>query len=130
MTKEIFIQNLTNYLNYQINELSNNIPILNIFNPIIKLSIKNNLDKLDGLIKYITDNSGNINIEEALNETISNIENSNNFSTYIPIIGNLEIKDKCVLFNLPILNTKIKLSMNDLNIFKNYILHGRNITTP
>lgn len=122
----INIQQLTNnlksYITSQLNIMSNNTPIIGFMKPLIIRAIDKNIDKVTNTIKLISDNEGNIDIENILSEMMQNVINTQPFVYKAPFIGDVEIGNGNIKLNLPLTDKRIVLNQQDLQLFKEALI--------
>lgn len=116
-----FIENLKVYITTQLDILSKNTPIINITKPIINRIIDKNINKVTTILNLVADESGNIDVENILNEIFNNIISSEQFTINIPIIGNTEIGGGFIKLNIPFTDKQIVLNKTDFTTFKDMI---------
>lgn len=121
MKQEQLIQNIRDYLNIQLNNLSKNSPLISIMQPLLTRAIDNKLPELKNYLGFITNSDGEIDINNILSEMIANIVNTNSFTVDLPIIGPTIIGEGKVQFNLPYINKCLVLHQQDLQELKNIL---------
>ena len=117
-----FIENLKVYITTQLDILSKNTPIINITKPIINRIVDKNINKVTTVLNLVADESGNIDVENILNEIFNNIISSEQFTINIPIIGNAEIGGGFIKLNVPFTDKQIVLNKTDFITFKDMII--------
>ena len=122
ITIQQLTNNLKNYINSQLNIMSNNTPIIGFMKPIIIRAIDKNIDKVTNTIKLISDNEGNIDIETILSEMMQNVINTQPFVYKAPFIGDVEIGNGNIKLNLPLTDKRIVLNQQDLQLFKEALI--------
>lgn len=122
ITIQQLTNNLKNYINSQLNIMSNNTPIIGFMKPLIIRAIDKNIDKVTNTIKLISDNEGNIDIETILSEMMQNVINTQPFVYKAPFIGDVEIGNGNIKLNLPLTDKRIVLNQQDLQLFKEALI--------
>lgn len=117
MKSEQIVNGITQFINGKLNELSAQNPLMNIFRPVIARAVNNNLNKLDGVLKLIQDNKGNVDIDNILSEMVDNLLVSK-VQKYPDVLGGVTIGEGKVQIGLPLINKAIVLDSNDINEFK------------
>lgn len=122
ITIQQLTNNLKNYINSQLNIMSNNTPIVRFIKPLITRAIDKNIDKVTNIIKLISDKEGNVDIEAILSEMIQNTINIQPFIYKAPFIGDIEIGNGNIKLNLPLTDKRIILNQEDLQILKEALI--------
>ena len=123
MTALQFIENLRLYIDSQLGIISKNTPIIGVARPIITRIVNNNIGKLSNILGLMANESGDIDIENILNEMLSNIMSANSFSVNIPVIGNVELGGGFIKLNIPFTDKRIVLDKTDFDTFKEMIIN-------
>ena len=123
MTALQFIENLRLYIDSQLGIMSKNTPIIGVTKPIITRIVNNNIGKLSNILGLMANESGDIDIENILNEMLSNIMSANLFSVNIPVIGNVELGGGFIKLNIPFTDKRIVLDKTDFDTFKEMIIN-------
>lgn len=123
MTTLQFIGNLKTYINYQLDVMSKTTPIIGIAKPIITRAVNKNIGKLTNILDLITNEEGNIDIEDILNEMLSNIMSTNPFNINVPVIGDVELGGGFIKLNIPFTDKRIVLDKTDFDTFKEMIIN-------
>ena len=122
ITIQQLTNNLKNYINSQLNIMSNNTPIVGFMKPLITRAVDKNIDKVTNIIKLMSDSEGNIDIESILSEMIQNTINTQPFIYKAPFIGDVEIGNGNIKLNLPLTDKRIVLNQQDLQLFKEALI--------
>lgn len=122
ITIQQLTNNLKNYINSQLNIMSNNTPIVGFMKPLITRAVDKNIDKVTNIIKLMSDSEGNIDIESILSEMIQNTINTQPFIYKAPFIGDVEIGNGNIKLNLPLTDKRIILNQEDLQILKGALI--------
>lgn len=123
MTALQFIENLRLYIDSQLDIMSKNTPIIGVAKPIITRIVNNNIGKLSNILGLMANESGDIDIENILNEMLSNIMSANSFSVNIPVIGDVELGGGFIKLNIPFTDKRIVLDKTDFDTFKEMIIN-------
>ena len=92
-------ENLKSYLITQIDSMSKNTPIVGFMKPFITRALDKNLNKIKSFLDLISDEQGNIDIENIVAEVIENLMNTNQFTFNTSFIGDVEIGNGQIKFN-------------------------------
>lgn len=122
VTREQLLTNITTYINSQLNTLASNNPMINFIRPLITRAIDNNLYKFNSFLDLITDKEGNIDIESIMSEMITNTINTEPFIINTSFIGDVEIGGGLIKLNIPFINNKLVLNLQDLNVLKEMLI--------
>lgn len=122
VTRNQLMTNIKAYLYSQINSLSEGNPAINIFKPILSRVIDNNLFKIEPFLDLITDREGNIDIENIITEMKDNLLTSQPFVINLPILGDIEIGNGLIMANIPMINKRLVLNRDDLNMLKEMLI--------
>lgn len=121
ITTDKLIRNLKEYIITQLDSMSKTTPVIGLAKPIITRVVNNNINKITNLLGLITDENGNIEIENILGEMIDNVINANPFTVNTGIIGDIEIGNGNIKLNIPLTDKKLILNQNDLEEIKNIL---------
>lgn len=113
--------NLKVYINTQLEQMSKTTPVINFIKPLVKRALDKNINKVTKVLDLITDNNGNLDIEEIISEMTQSVINSNTFNINTQFIGNVEIGNGEIKFNIPFTDKRLVLTMDDIENFKNII---------
>lgn len=117
----VLTEKIQTYLNTQINKMALENPMVGFVKPIITRVIDNNLYKLENGLKLLADQEGNIDMESILSEMIDNVISAKPFKIPTDFIGDLEVGNGAIKFNLPWINKSLSLSASDLKEFKDLL---------
>lgn len=118
ITIDKLTENLKAYVVTQVDTMSKNTPIISFMKPLITRALDKNFNKITKALDLITDENGNIDIENILAEMSEELLNTNPFSFKTQVIGDIEIGDGQIKFNLPFTSKRLVLNMDDINTFK------------
>lgn len=113
--------NLKVYINTQLEQMSKTTPVINFIKPLVKRALDKNINKVTKVLDLITDNNGNLDIEQIISEMTQSVVNSNTFNINTQFIGNIEIGNGEIKFNIPFTDKRLVLTMDDIENFKNII---------
>lgn len=114
--------NLRAYVATQLDTMSKNTPIIGFMKPLITRALDKNFSKVTKALDLIANDEGKIDIENILTEMIENVMNTNPFTFKTSFIGDVEIGDGQIKFNLPLTNKRLVLDMTDLEAFKEMLI--------
>lgn len=124
MNIERLTNNLRLYISQQLDTMSNNTPIVGFMRPFIERAINKNFNKVSGFLGLISDENGNIDIENILQEMLNNMINTKPFTVNTSIIGDIEIGGGQIKLNIPLTDRKLILNTEDIDRFKQLILNN------
>lgn len=113
--------NLKVYINTQLEQMSKTTPVINFIKPLVKRALDKNINKVTKVLDLITDNNGNLDIEQIISEMTQSVINSNTFNINTQFIGNIEIGNGEIKFNIPFTDKRLVLTMDDIENFKSII---------
>ena len=116
------ITNIRAYLYSQINTMSEGNPAINLFKPFLNRAIDNNLYKVEPMLDFIADKDGNIDIENIISEMRDSILTSQPFTINLPVLGDVEIGNGLIMANIPMINKRLVLNRDDLNMLKEMLI--------
>lgn len=122
MTTTQLTANLKSYITSQLDTMAKNTPMIGFIKPLITRALDKNILKFSKTLDFISDEKGNIDIENILSEMMDNIVNSNPFIINTSFIGDIEIGGGCIKFNLPLTNKRIMFDSADLEAFKQALI--------
>lgn len=121
------VEKLKIYLTGQIDIISQSTPMVSFMKPIITRAMNKNFGKMFSFLDMLSDDQGNINVGEILTEMITNLMQTNPFKFNIPVIGDVEIGDKMIKFNVPFTQKRLVFNGDDIEKFKNYLLNSTEV---
>lgn len=121
MNKIQIIENLKSYIITQLDTMSKNTPIIGFVKPLLSRALNNNINKITGFLDLLADSNGEIDAESIISEMVENVVSANSFILKIPYIGDVNIGNGQIKFNLPMTNKELMLNMTDLENFKSII---------
>lgn len=122
VSRKQLMANIRAYVYSQVNTLSGSNPLINMFKPVFTRAIENNLYKLEPILDMISDKEGNIDIENIITEMQNNILTSEPFIVNVPIIGDIEVGSGLIKMNLPMVEKRLVLNRDDLNMLKEMLI--------
>lgn len=114
--------NIRAYLYSQINTISEGNHAINLFKPFLHRAIDNNLYKVEPMLDFIADKDGNIDIENIISEMRDSILTSQPFTVNLPVLGDVEIGNGLIMANIPMINKRLVLNRDDLNMLKEMLI--------
>lgn len=124
MNIERLTNNLRLYISQQLDTMSNNTPIVGFMRPFIERAINKNFNKVSGFLNLVSDENGNVDIENILQEMLNNMINTKPFTVNTSIIGDIEIGGGQIKLNIPLTDRKLILNTEDIDKFKQLILNN------
>lgn len=124
MNIERLTNNLRLYISQQLDTMSTNTPIVGFMRPFIERAINKNFNKVSGFLNLVSDENGNIDIENILQEMLNNMINTKPFTVNTSIIGDIEIGGGQIKLNIPLTDRKLILNTEDIDKFKQLILNN------
>lgn len=121
MKSNQIIAGISNFVNSKLDELSTQNPLLAIFRPVVARAVNNNISKVDGVLKLIQDENGNVDVENILSEMIDNLLVSK-VQQYPDVLGGMTIGEGHVKVNIPFINKSIVFDSSDIEEFKQSLL--------
>lgn len=122
VNRKQLVNNIRTYIYSQLNTLSGSNPIINMFKPMFTRAIDNNMYKLEPILDLLSDKDGNIDIENILTEMQNNILTSEPFIVNVPVVGDIEIGSGLIKMNIPMVDKRLVLNRNDLNMLKEMLI--------
>lgn len=122
VNRKQLMANIRAYIYSQVNTLSSSNPLINIFKPVFTRAIENNLYKLEPILDMLSDKEGNVDIENIITEMQNNILTSEPFTVNAPIVGDIEIGSGVIKVNLPMVEKRLVLNRDDLNMLKEMLI--------
>lgn len=112
------IDNIKQYVSYQLTEMSKSTPMIGIAKPLITRAINKKIDSVKDSLSLITDEYGEIDVKNILTEIIDNIQTSRPFVINNEFIGDIELGGGNVSFTIPMTDKKLVLNREDLDLLK------------
>ena len=113
---------LKKYTFQQIDSIALDTPIIGFIKPLLTRAINKNFNKIQDIAKLISDENGNIDIENILPEMIQSVTNSNPFTFNAPIIGDIKIGGGFIKLNIPFTSKELILNSQDLQNLKELLI--------
>lgn len=111
-------EKLKSYIVSQLDLMSKNTPIVGFIKPLATRALNKNFSKITKALDLIADDSGNIDVEGILTETIDNLISTKPFTVNVPVIGDIEIGGGTVNLNIPFTDKKLVFNTQDIESFK------------
>lgn len=118
ITIDLFIMKLKEYISSQLTQVAKSNPIVGFMKPFITRALDKNITKIHGFLGLISDDNGNIDIENILSEMLDNISKADTFTLKAPIVGNIQIGNSQIKFNIPFTDKSLVFNSSDLEAFK------------
>ena len=116
------IGKLQSYIITQTETMALDNPVVSFVKPLITRAMTKNLSKVRKALELISDENGNIDIEDILNEMMESIVNTKPFTINTQFIGNIEIGGGEIKLNLPFTSKRLVLNQTDLGNFRNLLI--------
>lgn len=120
---DLVMGNLKKFIDTKLTSLSKDNPVMALIKPIVTRAVDNNLYKVEGFLKQISDKNGLIDIEGILSEMTQNVMNTNPFKVNAGLLGELEIGAGKIKMDIPMINKSLILNQEDLNELKDMLIH-------
>lgn len=88
------------------------------FKPVIVMGLRNNVDKIDGFVKFLADKDGKIDVISLVNQYEETILNDADITTLDVLNGNIDIGDGKIKISHPYLKKDVFFNKNDVDEFK------------
>lgn len=115
-------EGLKKYIFQQIDSVASDTPIIGFIKPLLTRVINKNFNKIQDIAKLISDENGNIDIENILPEMIQSVSNSNPFTFNVPMLGDIEIGGGFIKLNIPFTSKELVLNSQDLQNLKELLI--------
>lgn len=112
------IFNIKEYLIQKLDIISINNPIIKFTKPLINRVIENNIYKIESFLKLLSDKNGNIDINNIIDDMLESVNTTESFTIPTSFIGDINIGNGKVIFNLPFVNKSIAFNKTDLEDLK------------
>lgn len=123
ITTTQLIANLKSYISLQLKSMAEVNPVICFINPLITRALDKNFDKINKALDLIADKDSNIDIEGILAEMTENLITTKPFTLRVPFIGDIEIGNGEIKFNLPLTSKRLVLNMTDLETLKEALIN-------
>lgn len=128
IAKDKLIIKLKHYIINQIVRTSKNNPMIAFTKPLLIRVINKNFNKIDDYLNLISDDNGNIDIENILSEMMDSITHTDTFNINTPIIGNIEIGNSQIKINIPFTDKRLIFNTQDLQELKQVLLDNSTVS--
>lgn len=122
MNTLILINKIKGYINSQINTMAINTPVVGFMKPFITRALDKNIHKLNSALSLISDNEGNVDIENIISEIIQNLMTTRPFTINTSFIGDIEVGGGTIKLNIPFLDKQLVFNKSDLESFKEILI--------
>jgi hypothetical protein len=97
-------------------------PVVGFMKPFITRALDKNIHKLNGALSLISDNEGNVDIENIISEIIQNLMTTRPFTINTSFIGDIEVGGGTIKLNIPFLDKQLVFNKSDLESFKEILI--------
>lgn len=122
MNTLILINKIKGYINSQINTMAISTPVVGFMKPFITRALDRNIHKLNSALSLISDNEGNVDIENIISEMIQNLMTTRPFTINTSFIGDIEVGGGTIKLNIPFLDKQLVFNKSDLESFKEILI--------
>lgn len=122
MNTLILINKIKGYINSQINTMAISTPVVGFMKPFITRTLDKNIHKLNSALSLISDNEGNVDIENIISEIIQNLMTTRPFTINTSFIGDIEVGGGTIKLNIPFLDKQLVFNKSDLESFKEILI--------
>lgn len=109
------------YIERQLSSLSSTNPSIGFIKPFITRALDKKMSQVKGFLELIADESGNVDVTGILTEMITNVTESQPFTTNIPMLGDVEVGGGTIKISIPLVNKRMVINSADIINFKNYM---------
>lgn len=106
------------YLMKQVDILGKSNPMIAFTKPLITRAVHKNFSKIDKMLDLISDEKGNIDMENILDEMIESVVTGTPFKVNTSFIGDVEIGGGVIKMNMPLVNKSLVFNESDLQGLK------------
>lgn len=114
MNSTQIIEKLKEFILVQLTENQGNSPALCFMQPIIKRALNKNIGKVSKFLDYISDENGNIDIDNIITEITENLINTAPFDLDVPVIGKVKIGGGIIKMDIPYTSKEMTFNSQDL----------------
>ena len=126
MTSTELIEKLKSFALTQLENNKASLPILGFIEPLLKRAINKNHSKALKMLDYLSDENGNIDIENIITEITENLLSSKPFSIEVPILGRVNIGEGMIKVGIPYTTKELAFDSQDLLAFKETLIETKN----
>jgi hypothetical protein len=119
------IEKLKIFLSNQINGLAQNNPIISFSKPLIIRLINNNIYKAQGFLSMLSDDNGDIDVNNLIPEMIQSMMVTKPFIYHTDFLGDLEIGGGMIKMNIPLTNNQIILGKTDFDNLRELLTENK-----
>lgn len=113
---------LKSYIITQLDSMTKTSPIVGFMKPFITRALDKNFNKITKALDLISDENGNIDIENITSEIMSNLMSTQPFTIKTSFIGDVEIGGGHIKLNIPLTDKRLVFNMTDLENFKEMLI--------
>lgn len=114
MNSTQIIEKLKEFILVQLTENQSSSPALCFMQPIIKRALNKNIGKVSKYLDYISDENGNIDIDNIITEITENLMNTAPFDLDVPVIGKVKIGGGIIKMDIPYTSKEMSFNSQDL----------------
>lgn len=121
ITKEQLIEKLQYFVEVQLERVAKTNPVVSLIKPIASRILNKKLTSITDFLTLISDDNGNIDAENIIDEITSSVINTQSFKVNVPILGVITIGDGKIEFGIPFTDKSILFNENDLSELKSML---------
>lgn len=116
------IGKIKDYMVNQVSELAKTNPLIGFTKPLIIRILDNNMEKANKALSLLADKDGNIDVGNIMSEMIESVMNTKPFNIHTSFIGDINIGDGRIIFNIPFTGKNIVFNQSDLENLRNTLM--------
>ena len=121
ITKEQLIEKLQYFVEVQLERVAKTNPVVSLIKPIASRILNKKLTSITDFLDLLSDDKGNIDAENIIDEMTSSVINTQSFKVNVPILGVITIGDGKIEFGIPFTDKSILFNENDLSELKSML---------
>lgn len=121
VTVETFKEATIAFVNNKLTEILGNGIGAKVFKPVIVIGMKNNIDKIDSVVKFLLDKDGKFDAVSLINQYEETILNDSEITTFNILNGNIDIGDGKIKISHPYLDKNLVFGTDDVEEFRNLL---------
>lgn len=121
-TKQELIVGLKMFANTQLDKVSKDTPMLALVKPLIQRGMNNSINKVSGYLDFISNENGQIDIENILPEMINSVMTTEPFPINAGAFGDIIVGGGYIRVTIPYVNREVVFDHRDLEALKDVLI--------
>lgn len=124
MNIDRLLELFNSFIDNKINSFCVSNPLLNLFKPVVKTIISNNISKIYSKLSLLADSNGEIDIHGMLPEIVETLNTMEPYTIQTEVIGDIVIGKGSIILNIPMTNRRLVIDSSDINELVTLLKNG------